>query len=152
MGEICTDGRFEMIKACKKRLMEATNIETRPEEMAVIDSILFRFWQMKWLPQQREPKLDEWCTDCKEYDKERHSCPRWNRVIRETLNDMPERKKGKWINYFHVPINKSLSLKRNKDLYWACSNCGYMSLYINMDITYNFCPCCGADMRGEHDD
>ena len=31
--------------------------------------------------------LDEWCTDCKEYDKERHCCPRWNRVIRETVEE-----------------------------------------------------------------
>ena len=36
---------------------------------------------------QPEPNYDEWCTDCKEYDKERHCCPRWNRVIRETLKD-----------------------------------------------------------------
>ena len=34
-----------------------------------------------------EPHYDEWCTDCKEYDHERHCCPRWNRVIRETLKD-----------------------------------------------------------------
>ena len=36
---------------------------------------------------QPEPHYDEWCTDCKEYDHERHCCPRWNRVIRETLKD-----------------------------------------------------------------
>ena len=30
---------------------------------------------------------DEWCTDCKEYDHERHCCPRWNKVIREALKD-----------------------------------------------------------------
>lgn len=35
-------------------------------------------------------EYDEWCTDCKEYDKKRNSCPRWNRVIRETLKDMKE--------------------------------------------------------------
>lgn len=29
----------------------------------------------------------EWCTDCKEYDHEKHCCPRWNKVIRNTLND-----------------------------------------------------------------
>lgn len=29
----------------------------------------------------------EWCTDCKEYDHEKHCCPRWNKVIRTTLND-----------------------------------------------------------------
>ena len=34
---------------------------------------------------QPEPHYDEWCTDCKEYDHERYCCPRWNRVIRETL-------------------------------------------------------------------
>lgn len=38
-------------------------------------------------PAQPEPNYDEWCTDCKEYDQEKHCCPRWNRVIRETLKD-----------------------------------------------------------------
>lgn len=37
-----------------------------------------------------EPKLDEWCTDCKEYDTEKHCCPRFNRVIRNTLKDSVE--------------------------------------------------------------
>ena len=35
-----------------------------------------------------QPDLDEWCTDCKEYDQERHSCPRWNRVIRKTVDEL----------------------------------------------------------------
>lgn len=35
-----------------------------------------------------EPELSETCTDCKEYDQERHCCPRWNRVIRETVKDL----------------------------------------------------------------
>ena len=46
-GEICTDNRFEIIAAYKKKLIESTNIQSRPEEMAVIDNILFRFWQMR---------------------------------------------------------------------------------------------------------
>ena len=29
----------------------------------------------------------EWCTDCKEYDHEKHCCPRWTKVIRETMDD-----------------------------------------------------------------
>ena len=49
-GEICTDNRFEIIAAYKKKLIEGTNIQARPEEMAVIENILFRFWQMGWLP------------------------------------------------------------------------------------------------------
>lgn len=49
-GEVCTDNRFEIIEAYKKKLIERTNIETSPTEMDEIDNILFRFWQMGWLP------------------------------------------------------------------------------------------------------
>ena len=34
-----------------------------------------------------QPEADEWCHDCKEYDKEHHCCPRWNRVIKTALAD-----------------------------------------------------------------
>ena len=47
--EVCGDNRFELIKKYKERLVAATNIETAIDEMNVIDSILFRFWQMGWL-------------------------------------------------------------------------------------------------------
>lgn len=40
-------------------------------------------------------KFDEWCTDCKEYDKEEHCCPKFNRVIRRTIEE--QRKQGNWI-------------------------------------------------------
>lgn len=30
---------------------------------------------------------DEWCTGCKEYDHEKHCCPRFNRVIRTAIDD-----------------------------------------------------------------
>lgn len=30
----------------------------------------------------------EWCSDCKEYDSEHHCCPRWNSVIRSTVEDL----------------------------------------------------------------
>ena len=49
MNDMCTDNRFELIEKYKKELVEATNIETSPEEMQVLDNILFRFWQMGWL-------------------------------------------------------------------------------------------------------
>ena len=47
--EVCGDNRFELIKKYKEGLVAATNIETAIDEMNVIDSILFRFWQMGWL-------------------------------------------------------------------------------------------------------
>lgn len=40
---------FELIKKYKQELIEYTNIESAPDEMAVLDNILFRFWQMGWL-------------------------------------------------------------------------------------------------------
>jgi len=42
--------------------------------------------RLKALP-SAQPDLDEWCSDCKEYDKDRHCCPRYNRVIRTALDD-----------------------------------------------------------------
>ena len=37
------------------------------------------------------PEADEWCQDCKEYDQERHCCPRFNRVIKQTMEELKER-------------------------------------------------------------
>ena len=42
---------------------------------------------------QPEYSMDEWCTDCTEYDQERHCCPRFNRVIRETVDEV---KNNQW--------------------------------------------------------
>lgn len=39
---------------------------------------------------QPQRKTDEWCTDCQEYDSEKHCCPRFNRVIRQTLSEQME--------------------------------------------------------------
>ena len=44
MGEICSDNRFEIIEKVKNHLLEATNIQ--PKEIEVLDSILFRLWQL----------------------------------------------------------------------------------------------------------
>ncbi len=66
MNYLCTDNRFELIKKYKQKLIECTNIESTPEEMAVLDNILFRFWQMKWLDKlelpfaQSERKKGHW--------------------------------------------------------------------------------------------
>ena len=66
-------------------------------------------------PAQPEYRLDEWCTDCKEYDTEKHCCPRFNQVIRTTLNEMKsERKKGKWETVEDW----------DGDEHYRCSKCG----------------------------
>ena len=62
MADLCTDGRFELIEKYKKELIESTNIETSQDEMAVLDSLLFRFWQMGWLDKLEQPerKTGKW--------------------------------------------------------------------------------------------
>ncbi len=38
---------------------------------------------------ERQDKADnEWCTGCKEYDAEKHCCPRYNKVIREAVDEV----------------------------------------------------------------
>jgi len=37
-----------------------------------------------------EPEEFEWCTDCKEYDQNKHCCHRWNKVIRETVEELKQ--------------------------------------------------------------
>jgi len=65
MCDTCGDNRFELIEKYKQKLIESTNISDSPEEMAVIDNILFRFWQMGWLKGElfgNSEQLD--CSDC----------------------------------------------------------------------------------------
>lgn len=52
------------------------------------------FRMKQWFDHVEEQKYDEWCTGCKEYDPKRHCCPRWNRVIRETVEEMKHEKGG----------------------------------------------------------
>ena len=37
-----------------------------------------------------EPQTFKWCTDCKEYDQEKHCCHRWSKVIRDTVEEMKQ--------------------------------------------------------------
>ena len=71
------------------------------------------------------------CLDCKMYDKEKHNCPRFCEVIRNAIEERPH---GEWLK---SDMPESVLAK--------CSICGF-------DCgakTHNFCPECGADMRGD---
>ena len=85
--------------------------------------------------------VNEWCTDCKEYDKAQHCCHRFTKVIRQTMEELKQNavpvKRGEWINTHEMD-----------EWYctvYECSVCGFETLG-NDD---KFCGGCGADMRGE---
>ena len=71
MNVMCNDNRFELIAKYKAELIESTNIGTSADEMAVIDNILFRMWQMGWLDRFEQPTVDAVpvvrCGECKYY-------------------------------------------------------------------------------------
>lgn len=79
---------------------------------------------------QPEYSMDEWCTDCTEYDQERHCCPRFNRVIRETVDEV---KNNQWI-----PCSERLPnahedvivscLDDSGDTEYAYTSCGWLTI------------------------
>lgn len=99
---------------------------------------LVPIFRMKQWFEERE--LDEHCTDCKEYDNEKHCCPRYNRVIREAMavgkdNNVPA-KHGRWI----VANNGGTTR------YYVCSECDGIG-----DISMMYCPSCGAKMGARYE-
>lgn len=58
--DICGDNSFKIINEAKQALIDSTNINTSPDEMVVLDDILFRCWQMGWLDKYGDKKADGW--------------------------------------------------------------------------------------------
>lgn len=104
MPDICNDNRFELIEKYKQQLIECTNIETAPDEMAVINDILFRFWQMGWLDKLERPE-QRWIP-CEEALPEEDDCivqcsddvliTVVNTMDEETIVDYGRTTDGKW--------------------------------------------------------
>lgn len=66
------------------------------------------------------------------------------------LSIEPERKTGKWIPHIEKSREYIGTVLVNVTYdYWLCDACGYR--VENGQTTYNFCPHCGADMRGGRD-
>lgn len=97
----------------------------------------------------------EWCTDCKEYDQEKHCCHRFSKIINQTVEEVRGTTAiGEWVKVhgFVTP---------GGDPVWRCSNCG-KGIHVfgvehhsyGADIADNqwvACPNCGAIMIGERD-
>jgi len=86
--------------------------------------------------------VTEWCTDCKEYDKERHCCPRFNRVIEETVAEI---KTDGWQKVQHGRweyVKKRLA----RGGYVDASECSVCHKIIMPHLKPNYCPNCGARM------
>lgn len=70
----------------------------------------------------------------------------FEKAKKEILAAQRERKKGKFIGTEYDGYADG-----NPVYYeWKCSECG--CIFEDEEPTYNFCPNCGADMRGEQND
>ncbi len=94
MDEICSDNRFEIIERAKEDIIKNTNIETSNDEMKVLNSFLFRCWQMGWLMK---------------YDDEEH-----NNTRIEQLEDELETMRMQYIS--QVSKYKSMYEESNKKI------------------------------------
>lgn len=126
---ICADNRFEIINKAKQHLLEATNIDTSPDEMKVLDNFLFRCWQMGWL-KDYECESESRKSDQELYKigfHEGYEEAERQREINETI---------KWDSPFATIANK-LSLL-NTYVYVELRKAIYNILYYNWDCFREF--------------
>ena len=88
--------------------------------------------RIKALPSAEEESF-EWCTDCKEYDQEKHCCHRWTKVIRNTVEEI--RNEQRWI-----PVSERLPDKSGKYLVSVTNG----NVYAGTFDAYSGCFQCAA--------
>ena len=89
------------------------------------------------------------CGDCKAYNKEKYHCPKFCKVIKETVKEIEENHniKGKWeMTYkgMRKDVNTGLMITAYN---CKCSVCGWQTG--NQGTRFNYCPNCGAKMDEE---
>jgi len=108
---------------------------TLTEIMRYIDSMIEDEWQefvglleARGWTLDTAPRKDEWCHNCKEYDYQKHYCPRFCRVIRKTVEELKSEQQktcegckhlGKWENEVEngYPSPCTLCKRRVEDHY-----------------------------------
>ena len=86
------------------------------------------------------------CGDCEAYNKEKHHCPKFCKVIKETVKEIEENHniKGKW-EMSHKGMTKDVNTGLMSSAYnCKCSVCGWETG--NQGTRFNYCPNCGAKM------
>ena len=70
---------------------EAIYLVTRCRDSCVaISHRAFEAMTMAIAALEQQGEDNEWCHDCKEYDKDRHCCPRFSKVIRGALDEVKQ--------------------------------------------------------------
>ena len=129
---------------------------------------------LKQLPSvtpKQEYNLNETCTDCKEYDHERHCCPRFNRVIQQTLKELkPEsydmeppdtdsEMEQAYNDGYEQGVKNAREQPKQRTGKWIyqigrikCDQCLRAIRRIDHDGLLNYCPNCGSRMKGSENE
>ena len=70
-------------------------IEHGKEQLEIFGGEHKEFIELAIKALEQEPLSFKWCTDCKEYDQEKHCCHRWSKVIRDTVEEMKQEQEPK---------------------------------------------------------
>ena len=85
------------------------------------------------------------CGDCEAYNKEKYHCPKFCKVIKETVKEIEENhNKGKWEMTYkgkRKDVNTGLMISAYN---CKCSVCGWETG--NQGTRFRYCPNCGAKM------
>ena len=108
--------------------------------MRLIDADALKNSVLKWLPP------DPCGQEEKEYPFETDICVSMMQEIEDAPTIESEQKKGKWIDGHRMKFDGTF--------YWfrQCDQCGYERNDCDTEKDTNFCPNCGADMRGDKDE
>ena len=86
------------------------------------------------------------CEECEAYNKEKHHCPKFCKVIKETVKEIEENHniKGKW-EMTYKGMRKDVNTGLMISVYnCKCSVCGWETG--NQGTRFSYCPKCGAKM------
>lgn len=99
---------------------------------------------------EREAALEGICLDCAvQYDCKDEKCSDYMRIKRIPAADVREAKRGEWKQVVGFTGVEAFGFKETMIVGWGCNVCGF-----EVDVSegdYNFCPNCGAEMKGEAD-
>ena len=85
------------------------------------------------------------CGECEAYNKEKHHCPKFCKVIKETVKEIEDNhNKGKW-EMTYKGMRKDVNTGFMISAYnCKCSVCGWETG--NQGTRFRYCPNCGAKM------
>ena len=86
------------------------------------------------------------CGECEAYNKEKHHCPKFCKVIKETVKEIEENHniKGKWEMTYKGKRKNVITGLMIPAYDCKCSVCGWETG--NQGTRFNYCPNCGAKM------